>query len=127
MRKYRLAVHGVVEKIEGVDVFCWQEIPLDGEGRWFTIEGYTIIGGVGGIGGGGNGMVERRGVVGIMIGDRWKDRFRVLERERRKIGVWIEVGGEVRVEVWSVYLEAGKHERFKWIEGKGNVVVMVLP
>ena len=124
MRKSRNAAFGVVEKSEEVDVFCWQKIPLNRDGRTFRIDGYVMVGGVGGIGGGRDGEIEKKGVVGIMVHDKWKGLMGVIEREKRSIGIWLDVGGERKLEVWSVCVEQGQHERFKLREGEGEKVVM---
>lgn len=124
MRKSRNAVYGVVEKSKEVDALCWQETALDRDGRMFRMDGYVMIGEMGGIGGGRGGEIERKGVVGMMIHDKWKGLMGVIEREKRSIGIWMDVGEGKKLEVWSVYVEQGQHERFKWREGEGNRVVM---
>ena len=113
-----------MEKSEEVDVYCWQELPMDKKGKTFRLEGYVMICGVGGIGGGRDEELDGKGVVGMSVHDKWKGLMGVIEREKRRIGIWLDVGGGKRLEVWDVYVEQEQHERFKWREGEGEVVVM---
>ena len=68
-------------------------------------------------------MVKEKGsVVSMLVRERWKGRYVVLERCQWKIGIRIEVGGGKYVDVWNVYLGSGKHGRLEDMSGRGNVV-----
>ena len=87
VRKSRNGAFGVVEKSKEVDIFCWQEIPLDRDGKTFRMEGYVMIGGVGGIGGGGDGIIDGKGVVGMMVHEKWEGKFGVVKRSKKVLGM----------------------------------------
>lgn len=104
---------------EEVDKFCLQEVAVGIGERFYSLEGYEVIGGVGGY------VVKEKGsVVSMLVRKRWSGKFVVLERCQWKIGNRIEVGEGKYVDVWNVYLGQGKHERLKDMDGKGNVVWM---
>jgi len=104
---------------EGVDIYMFQEIPvIDGE-RTVDMEGYDSVDGVGGYLQGGEGAV-----VCIKVHERWEGKWRVVVRERARIGLVFELGGGRSLEVWNVYVGAGKHRGYGWVEGDRNGVVM---
>jgi len=63
-------------------------------------------------------------VVATMKHKRWEGRWKVVMRERCRIGICLEVGKERMMEIWNVYVGAGKHKDFEWVEGDRNGVVM---
>jgi len=63
-------------------------------------------------------------VVCTKIHERWEGKWRVLVRERVRIGLVLDLGKGRSLEVWNVYVGRGKHASFKWEEGEGNGVVM---
>ena len=103
---------------EEVDVFCLQEVAV-GEGeKFYSLEGYEVIGGVGG-------FIKRESgsVVSMLVRKRWKGKYVVIERCQWKIGIRLEVGGGKMVDIWNVYLRQGKHEEcLGRMSGGGNVV-----
>ena len=112
-------MYSVGSREEGVDVYMFQEIPvIDGE-RTVVMEGYDSVDGVGGYLQGGVGAV-----VCIKVHERWEGKWRVVVRERVRIGLVFDLGGGRSLEVWNVYVGAGKHRGFGWIEGDKNGVVM---
>jgi len=103
---------------EEVDIFCLQEVGMGKGERFYGLEGYGTIGGVGGYI-----KTEEGLVVCMLIRDRWKGKYVVLGRYQGKIGVRVEVEGGKIVDVWNVYLRQGKHEKnLGKMESKGNVV-----
>jgi len=104
---------------EEVDIYLFQEIPvLEGE-KTVSMDGYDSVDGVGG-------YLERGegAVVCTKIHERWEGKWRVLVRERVRIGIVLNLGRGRSLEVWNVYVGRGKHASFKWVEGDGNGVVM---
>ena len=105
---------------EEVDIFCLQEVGMGKGEKFYGLEGYGTIGGVGGYI-----KKEEGSVVSMLIRDRWKGKYVVLGRCQWKIGVRVELGGGKMVDVWNVYLRQGKHEEhLRLMEGRGNVVWM---
>ena len=111
---------GMVElgsREEEVDIFCLQEVAVGIGEKFYTLEGYEVIGGVGGY------VVKEKGsVVSMLVREKWKGKYVVLERCQWKIGIRVEVKKGKYLDVWNVYLGQGKYERLKSMEGKGNVV-----
>ena len=103
---------------EEVDIFCFQEVAVGEGDKFYGLEGYEIIGGVGGY------IRKREGsVVSMLVRKKWRGRYRVLGRCQWKIGIRVEVGEGEIVNVWNVYMRQGEHERnLKEMEGKGNIV-----
>jgi len=112
---------GLVElgsREQEVDIFCLQEVGMGKEDKFYELEGYGTIGGVGGYI-----KKEEGSVVSILIRNEWKGRYVVLGRCQWKIGNRLEVGKGKIVNVWNVYLRQGKHEEnLGRMEDKGNVV-----
>jgi len=101
----------------GVDIYCLQEMAV-GEGeKFYSLDGYEMIGGIGGFV-----KREKGSVVSMLIRECWKGKYIVLERCQWKIGIGFELKGEKRVDIWDVYLGHGKHERLEDMSGMGNVV-----
>jgi len=83
------------------------------------MDGNEIVGGVGGF------LKRRReAVVATLIHKRWRDKYRVIVRERVRIGVVLEVNEGRKVEIWNICGGEGKHRGFEWVEEDGNKVVM---
>ena len=93
---------GMVElgsREEEVDIFCLQEVAVGVGEKFYTLEGYEVIGGVGGY------VVKEKGsVVSMLVREKWSGKYVVLERCQWKIGIRIEVGGGKYVDIWNVYL-----------------------
>jgi len=111
-----LAVGGMEE---GVDVFCWQEVPIIDEEKMYRLEGYDSIEGVGGYLEKGEGAA-----VCMMVHEKCRGRWKVIKRSRKKIGVVLEWGEKRKLEIWNIYVGSGKHRRFEWVEGDRNGIVM---
>ena len=113
---------GMVElgrREEEVDIYCLQEVAVGVGEKFYTLDGYEVIGGVGGY------VVKEKGsVVSMLVREKWKGKYVVLERCQWKIGIRLEVGGGKYVDIWNVYLGSGKHERLESMNGGGNVVWM---
>ena len=102
---------------EEVDIFCLQEVAM-GEGeKFYGLDGYEVIRGVGGYV-----KNEKGSVVSMMVRKCWKGKFVVLGRCQWKIGVRVEIGGGKKVDIWNVYLGHGLHGRLEKMDGLGNVV-----
>ena len=103
---------------EEVDVFCLQEVAVGEGDKFYSLEGYEVIGGVGGFI-----KKESGSVVSMLVRKRWKGRYVVIERCQWRIGIRLEVGGGKMVDIWNVYLRQGKHEEcLNKMGGGGNVV-----
>ena len=111
---------GMVElgsREEEVDIFCLQEVAVGIGEKFYTLDGYEVIGGVGGY------VVKEKGsVVSMLVREKWSGKYVVLERCQWKIGIRVDVGGGKCVDIWNVYLGQGKHGRLEDMEGRGNVV-----
>ena len=116
----RGSYRGMVElgsREEGVDFYCLQEVAVGVGEKFYSLEGYEVIGGTGG-------FIEKEegSVVSMLIHEKWKGKYVVLERSQWRIGVRVEVEGGKQVDIWDVYLGQGKHERLERMEGRGNGV-----
>ena len=60
---------------EGVDVYCLQEVVVEIGERFYILDGYKVIGGMGGCV-----RKEKDSVVSMLIRERWRGRYEVLER-----------------------------------------------
>lgn len=60
---------------EEVDIYCFQEVGMGKEEKFYSLEGYKVIGGV-------REFIKRvkGSVVSMVISKRWKGRYRVLDR-----------------------------------------------
>ena len=104
---------------EEVDVFCFQEVGVGIGEKFYSLDGYEVIGGTGGF------IIKERGsVVSMLIREKWKGRLVVLERCQWKIGIRLEVEKGKTVDIWNVYLGQGRHGNLESMEGRGNVVWM---
>jgi len=118
----RMSIGGmyiVGSRDEEVDIYLFQEIPvLEGE-KTVNMEGYDSVDGVGGYLKGGQGAV-----VCTKVHERWEGKWKVLVRERVRIGLLFNMGEGRSLEVWNIYVGAGKHRNFEWMEGDKNGIVM---
>ena len=104
---------------EEVDVYCLQEVGVGVGEKFYSLDGYEVIGGTGGF------IVKEKGsVVSMLVREKWKGKYVVLERCQWKIGIRVEVNKGKTVDIWNVYLGQGKHENLERMEGRGNVVWM---
>lgn len=113
---------GMVElgsREEEVDVYCLQEVVVGIGEKFYGLDGYETIGGVGGFV-----RKEKGSVVSMLVRERWRGRYEVVERCQWKIGIRLEIGGGRKMSVWNVYLGQGKHEGLKEMDGRGNVIWM---
>ena len=100
---------GSVESRDGgVDVWLIQEVPVLKEGQAVKMEGYDSVEGIGGFLEGGQGAV-----VATMIHKRWEGKWKVVMRQRCRIGICLELGKGRLLEIWNVYVGHGKHRRFE--------------
>jgi len=84
---------------DGVDIYLFQEIPvLKGE-KTVVLDGYDSVDGMGGYLQGGEGAV-----VCVKVHERWEGRWRVLVRERTRIGLLFDLGGGRSLEVRNIYV-----------------------
>ena len=96
-----------------------QEVPVLKEGQAVKMEEYDSVEGVGGFLEGGHGAV-----LATIIHKRWEGKWKVVMRQRCRIGICLELGKGRSLEIWNVYVGHGKHRRFEWVEGDRNAVVM---
>lgn len=75
---YRGSYDGMVElgsREEEVDIFCLQEVAVGVGEKFYVLDGYEVIGGVGGF------IRKEKGlVVSMLIRDRWRGRYELLGR-----------------------------------------------
>jgi len=102
---------------EEVDIYCLQEVAVEEKEKFYSLDGYEVIGGVGGFV-----KREKESVVSMLVRECWRGKYVVLERCQWKIGIRMELGEGRRVDVWDVYLGHGLHERLEDMSGLGNVV-----
>ena len=102
---------------EGVDIYCLQEVAVGIGEKFYGLDGYEVIGGTGG-------FIEKEvgSVVSMLVHEKWKGKYVVVERSQWRIGIKLEVGRGREVSVWNVYLGQGKHDRLERMEGRGNAV-----
>jgi len=100
-----------------VDVYCLQEVAVGEKEKFYSLDGYEVIGGVGGFV-----KREKGSVVSMLVRECWRGKYEMLERCQWKIGIKIELEEGRKVDVWDVYLGHGLHERLEEMSGKGNVV-----
>ena len=111
------AMAEVGSREEEVDIYGFQEVAVGEGDKFYGLEGYEVIGGVGGF------VVKEKGsVVSMLVREKWKGKYVVLERCQWKIGIRIEVGERKWVDIWNVYLGQGRHGRLEEMKGGGNVV-----
>ena len=102
-----------------VNIYCLQEVAV-GEGeKFYSLDGYEVIGGIGGFV-----KREKGSVVSMLVRECWKEKYIVLERCQWKIGIRLELEGGKRVDIWDVYLVHGMHGRLEEMGGLGNVVCL---
>jgi len=119
VRMSRNGMFKVGEMGEGVDVYCWQEVPIIEKEKMYRLDGYENRDGVGGY------LEEGEGAaVCMMIHEKYRGRWKVIKRSRKKIGVVLEWGEKRKLEIWNIYVGSGKHRRFEWVEGDRNGIVM---
>ena len=116
----RGSYRGMVElgsREEGIDVYCLQEVAVGVGEKFYSLDRYEVIGGTGG-------FIEKEegSVVGVLVSEKWKDRYVVVERSQWRIGLRLELGKGKEVDVWNVYLGQDKHDRLERMEGRGNAV-----
>jgi len=116
----RGSYNGMIEfgsREEEVDVFCFQEVAVGPGEIFYGLEGYETLGGIGG-------FVKKEvgSVVSMLVRDKWRGKYVVLERCQWRIGIRLEVGRNRYVDVWTVYLGQGKHGRLEEKRGGSNVV-----
>ncbi|PUU76969.1 hypothetical protein B9Z19DRAFT_1128955 [Tuber borchii] len=104
---------------EMVDVFCFQEVAVSKEEVIYGLDGYEVLGGV-------ESYVKREkgSVVGMLVSGVWSGKYVVLERKQDKIGIRLEISRRKKVDIWNVYVGAGKHRSYVWPEGGRDTVVV---
>lgn len=120
MRGSHTAMEEIGSREGEVDIYCFQEVGMGEGDKFYSLDGYEIIGGVGGF------IKKDKGsVVSMVISKRWKGRHKVLDRRQWKIGVRLELEEGKMVDIWNVYLRQGEHEGcLESMSGGGNVVWM---
>ena len=72
---------------EEVDIFGFQEVHVGVGEKFYSLEGYEMIGGVGEFV-----KKEEGSVVSMLIRNKWRGRYEVLERCQWRIGVRLDIG-----------------------------------
>ena len=93
----RGSYRGMVElggREEGVDFYCLQEVVVGVGEKFYSLDGYEVIGGTGGF------IAKEEGsVVSMLISEKWKGKYVVLERSQWRIGVRVELDGGKQVDI----------------------------
>jgi len=74
----RGSFNGMVEigsREEEVDVYCFQEVAMGQGEKFYGLEGYETLGGVGGFV-----KKEEGSVVSMLVRNKWRGKYVVLER-----------------------------------------------
>lgn len=113
---YRVMVE-LGDREDDIDIYCLQEVAVGVGEKFYIMDGYEVIGGVGG-------FIEKEegSVVGVLAHERWKGKYVVMERSQWRIGIRVELGGGKEVSVWNIYLGQGKHDRLERMDERESAV-----
>ena len=77
-----------------MDIYGFQEVHVGVGEKFYSLEGYEMIGGVEGF------IKKEEGlVVSVLVRNKWRGKYEVLERSQWRIGIRLEVGGGRKVDI----------------------------
>jgi len=93
----RGSYNGMVElgsREDEVDVYCFQEVAVGPGERFYGLDGYETLGGREGF------VKKEKGlVVSMLVQDRWRGKYEVIERCHWRIGIRLEVEEGKKVDI----------------------------